>query len=56
MEWIDSLAIKSDFGSDLKISYIYALREDYDEAWKWLEQFITQAPSPGLKHEGDWLV
>ncbi len=50
----EALAIKPDFGSDLKIAYIYALREDYDEALKWIGQFIAQAPSPGLKHEGGW--
>jgi serine/threonine protein kinase/Tfp pilus assembly protein PilF len=50
----EALAIKADFGSELKIAYIYALREEYDEALKWIGQFIAQAPSKGLKHEGGW--
>jgi serine/threonine protein kinase/Tfp pilus assembly protein PilF len=50
----EALAIKSDFGSDLKIAYVYALKEDYDEAQKWIGQFIAQAPAPGLKGEGGW--
>jgi serine/threonine protein kinase/Tfp pilus assembly protein PilF len=50
----EALAIKPDFGSEMKIAYIHALREEYDEAQKWIGQFITQAPSQGLKHEGGW--
>ena len=50
----EALAIKPDFGSEIKIAYIYALREEYDEALKWIEQFIERAPSQGLKHEGGW--
>jgi tetratricopeptide (TPR) repeat protein len=50
----EALAIKPDFGSEIKIAYIFALREEYDEALKWIGQFIAQAPSSGLKNEGGW--
>jgi len=48
----EALEVKPDFGSDRKIAYIYAFKENYPEAMKWLEQFISIAPSPGLKAEG----
>jgi tetratricopeptide (TPR) repeat protein len=50
----EALAIKPDFGSGFKIAYIYALREDYDEALSWIGQFTARAPSSGLKLEGGW--
>lgn len=50
----EALAIKADFGSEIKIAYIHALREEYDESLNWIGQFIERAPSPGLKHEGGW--
>jgi len=48
----DALEIKPDFSSGWKISYIYALQEDYDEAFKWVDQYIDQAPSLPLKSVG----
>jgi len=47
----EALEVKPDFGSDWKIAYIYALKEDYTEAMKWVDQFILKAPSPGRKAE-----
>jgi len=47
-----ALEIKPDFGSDFMISYIYAFKENYSEAMKWIEQFISMAPSPGKKAGG----
>ncbi len=35
-----------------KIIYIHALKEDYQEAMKWLDQFITATPAPGPKADG----
>jgi serine/threonine protein kinase/Tfp pilus assembly protein PilF len=43
----ETLEIKSDFGSDLMLSYIYALKENYNEAMKWIDRFISTVPSPG---------
>jgi len=48
----EALEIKPDFGSDFIISYIYAFKENYPEAMKWIEQFISMAPSPGKKAGG----
>ncbi len=48
----ETLEIKPDFGSEFRIAYIYALKEDYPEAMKWVEQFIDVAPSPGQITEG----
>ena len=33
------LEIKPDFGSDIKIPYIYGLMENYEEAMKWVERY-----------------
>jgi tetratricopeptide (TPR) repeat protein/TolB-like protein len=47
----EALEVKPDFGSEWKIAYIYALKEKYTEAMKWVDQFIVKAPSPGRKAE-----
>jgi serine/threonine protein kinase/Tfp pilus assembly protein PilF len=44
-----ALEIKPDFGSDSSIGYIYALKEDFQEALGWYDQFIERAASPGRK-------
>ena len=51
----EAIRLKPDFGSDNRISYIYAMREDYDAAVKWIDQFIAAAPSNGLKSWGNQL-
>jgi serine/threonine protein kinase len=48
----EAIRIRPDFGSDNRISYIYALKEDYAGALKWIEQFIAAAPSSALKGWG----
>ncbi len=48
----EAIRIKPDFGSDNKISYIFALKEDYAGALNWIDQFIEEAPSNGLKAWG----
>lgn len=35
-----------------KIAYIYALKEEYDEAMKWLDHLTIIAPSPGIRASG----
>jgi tetratricopeptide (TPR) repeat protein len=40
------------FWPTIKIGYIYALKEDFTEAMKWLDKYIPLAPSPGLKRGG----
>ncbi|MGB7296019.1 MAG: protein kinase [Candidatus Aminicenantales bacterium] len=51
----EAIRIRPDFGSDSRISYICALREDYSGALKWIDQFIAAAPSNGLKAWGSQL-
>jgi tetratricopeptide (TPR) repeat protein len=47
------LKVKPEFFiTRLSIGYIYALKEDYPEAMKWVDQFSAMAPSPGLRAEG----
>jgi len=46
------LDIKPDFGVGCRVAYMYALKENYAESMKWVEQFISSVLSPGLKAEG----
>jgi serine/threonine protein kinase/Tfp pilus assembly protein PilF len=48
----EALEVKPDFGSDWKISYIYAFKQDYEEAMRWLDQFISMAPTESLRAQG----
>jgi serine/threonine protein kinase/Flp pilus assembly protein TadD len=48
----DALRIKPDLESSIfGIAYIYAVKEEYDEAVRWLDQFISVTP-PGVRREG----
>jgi serine/threonine protein kinase/Tfp pilus assembly protein PilF len=47
-----ALDIKPDFAVGYRIAYMYALKEDYAESMKWVEQYISSVPSPGNKAEG----
>ena len=47
-----AVEIKPDFGSDLKIAYLYAMQENYTEAMKWVDHNIGVAHSAGVKAEG----
>jgi len=48
----ETLKVKPGFGSDRMIAYIYALKEDYTEAMKRIERFISSVSSPGRKAAG----
>jgi len=49
----EALEIKPDFYMpSWSIGYIHALRENYPEATKWFDKYITLAPSQGTKAEG----
>ncbi len=49
----EALEVKPDFSEvSLKIGYIYALKEDYIEAMKWVDKDISAATSPGGKRDG----
>ncbi|MBN2409900.1 MAG: tetratricopeptide repeat protein, partial [Candidatus Aminicenantes bacterium] len=48
----EAIRIRPDFGSDNRVSYICALKENYADALKWIDQFIAAAPSRALKGWG----
>ena len=53
-KYLEALEVKPGFGSSWKLAYVYALKEDYPEAMKWVDQFIETAPSPGIRGKGYW--
>jgi serine/threonine protein kinase len=51
----ETLSLKPDFFyAHWELSYVYALKEDYDRAFHWVDRFIMQAPSTGVKASGLW--
>ncbi len=49
----EALEVESDFyWAPIKIGYFHALKEDFPGAMKWLDKYISIAPSPGLKRVG----
>ncbi|MEE9152410.1 MAG: protein kinase, partial [Thermoplasmata archaeon] len=49
----EALEVKPDFHqASPSIGYIYAFKENYAEAMRWADKFISMAPSPGIKSEG----
>ena len=51
----EALNLKPDFlSSNMGLTYIYGLKEDYQEALKFVEQFIAIAPSAGAKGMGTY--
>ncbi|MFC1502308.1 protein kinase [bacterium] len=49
-----ALERRPDLGSDWTLSYIYALKEDYDTSMQWNQQFIHNAPSIGRRLWGEY--
>ena len=48
----EALEVKPDFGSGPWLAYIFALRENYGEAMKRINNFIGSVSSPGKKAQG----
>ena len=49
----ETLSINSRFYSSyFSVAYIYALKADYAEAMRWIDNYIATAPSPGIKRAG----
>jgi len=48
----EALEAKPDFPSRMCIAYIYALKESYSEAMKWIDKYIANALSPGIATRG----
>ncbi len=51
----EALEVKPDFGSELSIAYICALKEDYDEALQWVDRYIISAKTASMKARGHLL-
>jgi len=51
----EALEVKPDFEFSLfSIQYVYAFKQEYSEAIKWLDHLISVVKSPGLKLQGHW--
>jgi len=51
----EALEVKPDFINSLfSIQYVYALKQEYSEAMKWLDHLIQVEKSPGIKLQGYW--
>jgi len=50
----EALEVKPDFFSANSIAYVYALKEDYTEAMKWLNHYIDTTIPVGLRAQGFW--
>ena len=48
----EALRLKPGFGSAVRISYIYALRENPGAAMKWIDDYITTSPAKGMESVG----
>ncbi len=49
----EALEVKPDFFQSMHgIQYVYALKEDYPEALRWIDKYIDIAPSQGLRRAG----
>ncbi len=49
----EALEIKPDFGSAWSLTYVYALKENYSDALKWIDHYIETETSPGRKGGGN---
>ena len=47
-----ALAIRPEFPSAWKLAYLYAMDGDYDRALQWIDHFITNAPTDGIRAQG----
>jgi len=50
----EAIEAKPGFASGWRLGYIYALKEDYNEALKLIDHFIASSQSPGNKVRGYW--
>jgi len=48
----EALEIKPDFDAGLRLAMVYALKEDYAQAFEQLDRFIARTASTGRKTEG----
>ncbi len=51
-KYVEALEIAPVFDSSRKISYIFALKQNYPEAMRWIDHFIETFSEPGMKAQG----
>ncbi len=52
-QYKEALRVKPDFYyAYWELAYVYALKEDYDEAMAWIQRYVEHAPSIGTKGAG----
>lgn len=51
-EFGEALRIKPDFGSQTRMAYIHALKQNYSEAQRWIDEFLATTPVPGMEALG----
>ncbi len=52
----EALEMKPDFfGSCSSLAYVACLREDYPDAYRWLDEADRRAPTPSARVQGDWI-
>ena len=49
----EAAEVKPEFGSDWKVAYAYALKEDYGQTLAWVDQYASRAASPARKAEAN---
>jgi serine/threonine protein kinase/Flp pilus assembly protein TadD len=52
LKYHETFDIDQNFGSEPRIAYIRALKQDYQEAMRLIDRHIQRAPSAGIKAEG----
>ncbi len=50
-KFYEALEIQPDFGCELRLAYVHALKQDYSETLRLIEGFVQRAGSAGLKAE-----
>jgi serine/threonine protein kinase/tetratricopeptide (TPR) repeat protein len=50
-EYNEALKIEPNFGCELRLAYVYALKQDYPEAERLVASYTDRAPSAGIKAE-----
>jgi tetratricopeptide (TPR) repeat protein len=51
----EAIEAKPGFGSEAKLSYTYAIIQDFTKAIYWADIYIKNAPSVGIKGRGYWV-
>jgi serine/threonine protein kinase/tetratricopeptide (TPR) repeat protein len=53
-KYLEALDVRPDFGSEWRIAYTYALKEDYKNAILWLDRYIDKIEQQEFRGSGYW--